>query len=714
MVKDVGTLAVYLTMPRDDFQKGVKEAQRDIGKLSTAIGVFAIGAAASLTAFAVKSINAFSEQEDAINNMDAALSAAGDNVNKYSSKFQKFASEMQSKTIFGDEQVLGVMAYGKAMGIAADQIEDAGRAAIGLAAKYNIDLQTAIGLIARANLGNTTMLKRYGVVLDESMTKEQKFAALLKIGGDSFGLAEAKTKTYSGALAQLKNNFGEIEEAIGKMISESLSLTSKIGVLSNIALKTAEYLGKLDDTTKSVIVKITALAAGVITLASSYKFLNFFGLIPSIASLGKAIPIMIAYTASVSAGTVATNNRVTAIMGEIAAQKALDAARMKSAASNATVGLGQAGGLGRVFAVGPSTPFGAGTATIQSAAVAAQIKAAGNVSMFSKAVAGLGIASTATGNALSKMWVLATGPIGIVAAIAAVGIAYRKELSEWLVGVKSVQNKSDELDEKIKALPALGSRGIISGMEAVKNQAVAAKKYLEEILEPSAFNAEMALNVRKLQDEIKIAGMADESLQEKLLIIAEKRNQIIRESTNVINSTGDAIKDQEAEEKRLQSLREADVRLQIEKNKLIEEERKKTLDAQISYDEKLNDIKFKNATTLDEKLKLLADKRIRAELNATYAKDEATKLKYEGESADIEQEIKDLKKASAGKSNQYVAPRLSAAVEKGTVEAYRAEISANSQDTALFQKTEKNTEQTAKGVNQLVQSFKPFANMGVA
>jgi hypothetical protein len=286
--------------------------------------------------------------------------------------------------------------------------------------------------------------------------------------------------------------------------------------------------------------------------------------------------------------------------------------------------------------------------------------------------------------------------------------------AKWIFGIEQIQKKSDQLDEKIKALPGLASRGIMAAENAIKQQAEATKKYIEEMLKPSTFNPQSALDMRKLQDEIKIAGMADESLQDKLLIIAEKRNAILRESMNVVNSTGDAVKDAEAEQKRMLELQKEDVKLQIEKNKLIENERKNILDAQISLDEKLNDIKFKNATTLDEKLKLLTEKRIRAELNAIYAKDEAVKLKYEGESADIEQEIKDLKKDALEKQNKYVAPRLAGAIEKGTVEAYRAELAGQNQDTAILQQTAKNTDLTAKGVQQLVQSFKPFANLGVA
>ncbi|MFA6451720.1 MAG: hypothetical protein WCX65_19770 [bacterium] len=738
MVKDVGTLAVYLTMPRDDFNKGVKEAQRDIAKLSSTIGTFAVAGAAAITAFAVKSVMSFSQQEDAINDMNAALSAAGDDVEKYSSKFQAFTSEMQSRTIFGDEQVLGVMAYGKAMGIAADQLEEAGRAAIGLAAKYNIDLNTSMGLIAKANLGNTTALKRYGVILDENMTKEEKFTALLKIGGESFSLAEAKTKTLSGSLAQLENNFGEVEEAIGKMISQSLNLTTKMGLLANIAMKSAQFIENLDDTTKNAIVKITALATGITTLVSSWKLLNYSGLIPNISALGKWISLGVVKIAQDIKETSSVNQKVSALMAELNAQKLLNKARADSVAASAVLASSAARTTltmekplpwavsnitGAPSLASANAAAIASAARISATANAAAIASAGTLGLTAiKSTAGISAMTTAmnmlkgtamvTGKILAAAFSGVTGPIGVAATLITV---FRHDIAEWLVGVKNAQKESNEWDEKLKALPALGSRGIMSGVEAVRAQAEAAKKYLEDFLKPSVFNPETALNMRKLQDEIKIAGMADETLQDKLLIIAQKRADIMRESTNVINSTGDAIKDQESEEKRLHDLRVEDVKLQIDQNKLIKQEHKNALDAQLSLNEKITELKLKNAKSLDEKLKIIEDERTQAHVRSLYNEQSVEeKLKMEMADLDFDQRKKDLQKEYEDRQSKYVAPRLAGAIEKGTVEAYRAELAGQNQDTALFQKTEKNTEQTAKGVNQLVQSFKPFANMGVA
>jgi TP901 family phage tail tape measure protein len=139
-------------------------------------GIVKTGIAASVATMgvlAVKGVQAYAEQEDAVNNLNAALSANGDSIDRYSQKFQDFASKMQSQTIFGDEATLETMAYGRNLGIVASKLEEATTAAAGLAAKYNIDLNSAMQLIGRASQGQTGTLARYGIILDDTLSKEK-------------------------------------------------------------------------------------------------------------------------------------------------------------------------------------------------------------------------------------------------------------------------------------------------------------------------------------------------------------------------------------------------------------------------------------------------------------------------------------------------------------------------------------------------------------
>ena len=139
------------------------------------------------------------------------------------SGMKKYAAEMQAQTIYGDELILSQMAYGKNLGINTEQLEAATTAAIGLAAKYRLELNSAMMLVGRAALGQTQMLTRYGIVLDDTLDPQEKFNALLKIGADNFHLAAAETKTATGALAQFKNNAGDMGEEMSMSVLPALT-----------------------------------------------------------------------------------------------------------------------------------------------------------------------------------------------------------------------------------------------------------------------------------------------------------------------------------------------------------------------------------------------------------------------------------------------------------------------------------------------------------
>jgi len=138
-------------------------------------------------------------------------------------EMKRYAAEMQNQTIYGDELILSQMAYGKNLGITTEQIKDATTAAIGLAAKYRLELNSAMMLVGRAALGQTQMLTRYGIVLDETLDPQDKFNALLKIGADNFYLAQSETKTAAGAMAQFKNNVGDLGEEISMGVLPALT-----------------------------------------------------------------------------------------------------------------------------------------------------------------------------------------------------------------------------------------------------------------------------------------------------------------------------------------------------------------------------------------------------------------------------------------------------------------------------------------------------------
>ena len=61
------------------------------------------------------------------------------------------------------------------MGIASHNTTAATKAALGLAKAYGIDVETAMRLIAKARVGETGSLKRMGIVLSDTMSKQERY-----------------------------------------------------------------------------------------------------------------------------------------------------------------------------------------------------------------------------------------------------------------------------------------------------------------------------------------------------------------------------------------------------------------------------------------------------------------------------------------------------------------------------------------------------------
>ncbi|MBP5531722.1 MAG: hypothetical protein J6Y54_06825, partial [Lentisphaeria bacterium] len=205
----------------------------------------------------------FYAQQDAIESVRASLRNLGAEYIGATARFQKFAAEIQKKTKFGDEYVLGAMSSGLRLGINPEDIENVTKSAIGLTAKLGVDLPTAMKLLARANAGHTEMLSRMGLQIDESLSKEEKFQHVLKAGADAFGLAEEAAKTAGGKLAQFKNNAGDAAEFVGKRLQDALA--PSISLLNGLALSFNES----DKATQGLVVNITAAAAAFALLAKS-------------------------------------------------------------------------------------------------------------------------------------------------------------------------------------------------------------------------------------------------------------------------------------------------------------------------------------------------------------------------------------------------------------------------------------------------------------
>lgn len=234
-------------------------------------------------------------QEKAELDLAAALRLIGPAAEEGFEELKKFASAIQAVTTIGDEDVLMLMKLGATMGkLSGQQLKDATQAAIGLSKAFAIELKGAMLLVARAAVGDTTMLKRYGIIIDAAKSNTEKFNDVLKIGLSNFELATAEVDTFSGAMAQLKNAVGDTGEQIGGALLPDLK--QLITVLRDANASVQEWVKN----NRNAIVSITKWTVGISAAAVAIPLLSI-GLINVIGSL-KLMAVAVAAVVAVIGG----------------------------------------------------------------------------------------------------------------------------------------------------------------------------------------------------------------------------------------------------------------------------------------------------------------------------------------------------------------------------------------------------------------------------
>jgi len=186
------------------------------------MGAFGVGFGLyQVVNFARSAISAFLEYENTVNKLRAALNLVGAGSAAAVRGMEAFADRIQSLTTYSNDAVLEIMAMGAAMGgLAGKDLEDATKAAIGLSQAYAIDLTAAMRLVARARVGDTAQLKKFGIVIEESLSPMEKFNTLLEIGAEKFALAEEATKSAAGQIKVLRNEWADTQRELGTWFME--------------------------------------------------------------------------------------------------------------------------------------------------------------------------------------------------------------------------------------------------------------------------------------------------------------------------------------------------------------------------------------------------------------------------------------------------------------------------------------------------------------
>ena len=351
------------------------------------LGVVAAAGLAALALGKVASIfgsvvEAAAEEERAIAKLNQALSDLGPHADRVSRSLIAHAAALQRQTTFGDESIIAAEAMIASFVKEEGAIKAATEATVDFAAAKGIDLVGAAELVAKSLGSSTNALARYGIQVEGAVGSSQRLESLTSGIARLFGgQAAAQAETFSGAIGQLRNAFGDLLEILGRAVIENEGVRRTIealkasvvdGALASAALTAGRAIGTMLTAGASIaqalapvaerIIKTTAVivefGAGVIRLAEVLGRTLANAVASLMGELGPLAAVILK-VAEVASKLVASGAASVASLGDLAAS-ALEAeqslgAKLSAAIARANGALEDLGGLTPEIAAGMSS-----------------------------------------------------------------------------------------------------------------------------------------------------------------------------------------------------------------------------------------------------------------------------------------------------------------------------------------------------------------------
>jgi hypothetical protein len=270
------TLSIKLSLNDKQFMTGLRKATSSMKKFGRNLQRTGQNLTRNLTlpivAMGAASVKAFDTQQKAIAQVEAGLISTGNAAGFTSKELQKMASDLQAKTLFGDEVILkdATAQLLTFTNIAGDQFARTQKAALNLATRLDGDLKSAsiqLGKALNDPVANLSALSRSGI----QFSKDQK--EVIKSLAESGRLAEAQTiildeleKQYGGAaeaarlaglgpFQALQMVLSDLSEEFGALIMENLEpFRAKVEQITN-------FLQNLTDEQRRTLVSFAGYAA---------------------------------------------------------------------------------------------------------------------------------------------------------------------------------------------------------------------------------------------------------------------------------------------------------------------------------------------------------------------------------------------------------------------------------------------------------------------
>jgi len=239
--------------------KSTSNMMAGVGKLAGALGIaFSVGAVLN---FGKATVQAYDQSIKAETALLTALKGRTDIQQRLISQ----ATELMGKTLFDDDETVRAQSLVAAFVKEEDQIKSLIPLIQDFATAKQMDLAGAADLVTKTLAGEMNALGRYGLKVEGAAGSAERLAMIQKGLNDAFGgQSEAAAKVGTASLVQLGNEYGNLKEAVGKLLIEQQNqsgsftkmLTEDTKALTAFFSKVSEYNSIGSDTFNSVLTMI--------------------------------------------------------------------------------------------------------------------------------------------------------------------------------------------------------------------------------------------------------------------------------------------------------------------------------------------------------------------------------------------------------------------------------------------------------------------------
>jgi hypothetical protein len=208
------------------------------------IATFAVRALQKFTGFVGGLTDAYDDQTEAVLLLGEALAGSQQFSQENLNNLVNYSSALQESTANADDLIIKQMALLATYKLQADEIKELTPLIIDFAKAKQINLKTAFDLVGKASVGYTGTLSRYGIILESTLSAEEKFAQFKLILAEYSGTAAAAADTYRGEVERLKLAYSDMKEPMGESIAMGIEESGVLVTLNSLIAENAGWWEK--------------------------------------------------------------------------------------------------------------------------------------------------------------------------------------------------------------------------------------------------------------------------------------------------------------------------------------------------------------------------------------------------------------------------------------------------------------------------------------